>query len=247
VPLLVPAGSFEAALKELDWLKIAGFSVTIPHKEDLVRLLDQKDGAVERTGSCNTLVIQDGKKIGHNTDYRAAMDTLEKGMGGLTVEGASPLLERQVLVLGAGGVARSIAFGLARRGASLTITNRHDERATHLAEEVGCRTVSWSQRASTLAEVIINCTPVGMHPDLDDTPVPPAAFSKPNMVAFDTIYHPENTMFLKLAKERGATTVNGVDMFIGQAAEQFKLYTGRDAPLDVMRDTLKRKLGPIRE
>lgn len=246
VPFLIPSGGLASALKELEWLKIGGYSVTIPHKEDLVAMLDTKDGAVERTGSCNTLIFRNGKKEGHNTDYRAAMDVLEAGMGGTTEQGTSPLLDRQVLILGAGGVARSIAFGVVRRGATLTITNRHDERATHLAEEVGCRTVNWGQRASTLAEVIINCTPVGMHPDVDDTPVPPAAFNKANMTAFDTIYHPENTMFLKLAKERACATINGVDMFIRQAAEQFKLYTGQDAPLDVMRDALKRRLGPIR-
>jgi 3-dehydroquinate dehydratase/shikimate dehydrogenase len=247
VPFLVPAGTIGAALKELAWLNIKGWSVTIPHKEDLVRLLDAKDGAVDRTGSCNTLIIKDGKKTGHNTDYRAAMDVLEEGMGGRTEAGDSPLMEKQVIILGAGGVARSIAFGLARRGASVTITNRHDERATSLAEEVGCRTVNWGQRASTLADVIVNCTPVGMHPDVDDTPVPPAAFSRSGMVAFDTIYHPENTMFLKLARERGCTAINGVDMFVRQAAEQFKLYTGQDAPVDVMRAALKRRLGPVRE
>ena len=83
-----------------------------------------------------------------------------------------------MLILGAGGVARAIAFGLSRRGATVTITNRHDERAADLAEEVGCRTVNWGQRASTLADVIINCTPVGMHPHVDDTPVPAAAFRR---------------------------------------------------------------------
>jgi 3-dehydroquinate dehydratase/shikimate dehydrogenase len=246
VPFLIPAGTLEPSLKQLEWLDIKGFSVTIPHKEDLVNLLDLKDGAVERTGACNTLVFQKGKKVGHNTDYRAAMDTLESGMGGLKEDGSSPLMDKQVLILGAGGVARSIGFGLARRGATITITNRHDERATRLAEEIGCRTVNWAQRASTLADVVVNCTPVGMHPDVDDTPVPPAAFSRPGMVAFDTIYHPENTMFLKLARERECTPINGVDMFVGQAAEQFKLYTGTDAPRDVMRTALKRKLGPIR-
>ncbi|AGA26935.1 shikimate dehydrogenase [Singulisphaera acidiphila] len=246
VPLLIPAGTLEASLKELEVLNIQGFSVTIPHKEELVKLLDQKDGAVERTGSCNTLVFQKGKKIGHNTDYRAAMDTLEAGMGGLKEGGASPLMDKQVLILGAGGAARSISFGCSRRGASVTITNRHDARATKLAEEVGCRTVSWAQRASTLAEIVVNCTPVGMHPNVDDTPVPPATFSTPGMIAFDTIYHPENTMFLKLARERECIPINGVDMFVGQAAEQFKLYTGMDAPKDIMRAALKRKLGPIR-
>ena len=95
-------------------------------------------------------------------------------MGGrVSEEAPSPLFDKQVLILGAGGVARSIAFGLTRRGAHVTITNRHDERATRLAEEVGCRTVTWSMRASTVADVIINATPVGMHPNVDDTPLPP--------------------------------------------------------------------------
>ena len=157
------------------------------------------------------------------------------------------MLDKQVLILGAGGVARSIAFGLMRRGAHLTITNRHDERASALAEEVGCRFVTWSQRATSIADVIINCTPVGMHPQVDDTPLPPSAFPRPGIVVFDTVYHPENTMLLKLARERQATVITGVDMFLRQAALQFKIYTGQDAPIDVMRDALKRKLGPIRD
>ncbi|WP_422926200.1 shikimate dehydrogenase [Singulisphaera sp. PoT] len=248
VPIHVPAGRLAESLKELAWLDIKGFSVTIPHKEELVKLLDQKDGAVERTGSCNTLIPKDGKKIGYNTDYRAAMDSLENAMRAAGATGsASPLDEKQILILGAGGAARSIAFGVARRGAHLQIANRHEERAAALAEEVGCRVLNWSQRASTIADVIINCTPVGMHPNVDDTPVPPATFSRPGMIAFDTVYHPENTMFLKLARERDCGVVTGVEMFVRQAAEQFKLYTGQDAPQDVMRGVLQRKLGAIRE
>jgi 3-dehydroquinate dehydratase/shikimate dehydrogenase len=149
------------------------------------------------------------------------------------------------LILGAGGVARSIAYGLARRGASVTIANRHDERSSSLAEEVGCRSINWSSRASTLSNVLINCTPVGMHPDVDETPVPPAAF-RPGMVVFDTVYHPENTMFLKLARERECSTITGVDMFVRQAAHQFQLYTGKVAPIKPMRDIVKHKLGPFR-
>ncbi len=102
-------------------------------------------------------------------------------------------------------------------------------------------------RASTIADIIINCTPVGMHPEVDDTPMPPAAFNKSDMVAFDTVYHPESTMFLKLAAERGCTVVTGVEMFVRQAAYQFRLYTGEDAPMGLMRDILKRKLGPFPE
>ena len=106
---------------------------------------------------------------------------------------------------------------------------------------------TWSARASTPADVFINCTPVGMHPDVDDTPLPPAAFSRAGMVAFDTIYHPENTMMLKLARERGSKGVTGTDMFIRQAALQFKLYTGQEPPVAVMREALHRRLSPLRD
>jgi 3-dehydroquinate dehydratase/shikimate dehydrogenase len=129
----------------------------------------------------------------------------------------------------------------------VTISNRHDERGTRLAEEVGGRTVAWSMRASNILDVVINATPVGMYPNVDDTPLPPSAFSRKETLVFDTIYHPENTMMLKLARERGCQTVTGADMFVRQAALQFKLYTGQDAPMDLMRDVLKRKLWPIKD
>jgi 3-dehydroquinate dehydratase/shikimate dehydrogenase len=249
VPFLVPSGELPTFFKELLWLDVKGCSVTIPHKEAIVSLLQQKEGAVDRTGSCNTVIFQaDGKRVGYNTDYRAAMDSLEGAMGGRESEDApSPLFEKQVMILGAGGVARAIAFGLMRRGAMVTITNRHDERATRLAEEVGCRTINWSMRGTNPADVIINATPVGMHPNVDDTPLPAAAFARAGTVAFDTIYHPENTMMVKLARERGCHTVTGVDMFLRQAAVQFKLYTGQEAPTDVMVVALKFKLSPLRQ
>jgi 3-dehydroquinate dehydratase/shikimate dehydrogenase len=246
LPLLVPAGKVQESLEALEWLDIKGLAVTIPHKETIIPLLDQVDGAVERTGACNTVVIDEGKWIGFNTDYRAAMDSLEEALGGRAENDASPLLNKQVLIVGAGGVARSLAFGLMRRGAGVTICNRHDERANTLAEEVGCRTIDWAMRAGTMADVLVNCTPVGMHPDVDDTPIPPAGF-KPGMLAFDTVYHPENTMFLKLARERSCTTISGVDMFVRQGALQFKHFTGQDAPAGLMRDVVKRKLGPLAE
>ncbi len=144
-------------------------------------------------------------------------------------------------------MARAIAFGLTRHGAHVTICNRHDERATRLAEETGSRTVTWSMRASNVLDIVINATPVGMYPNLDDTPLPASAFSRSGMVVFDTIYHPENTMMLKLARERGCQTVTGADMFLRQAALQLKLYTGLDAPVELMREVLKRKLRPIKD
>ncbi len=137
---------------------------------------------------------------------------------------------------------------LAWRGAAhVTISNRNDERATRLAEEVGCRTINWGQRATNIVDVVINATPVGMHPNVDDTPLPPAAFTRSNTVVFDTVYHPENTMMLKLARERGCKVVTGVDMFIRQAAIQFQLYTGQPAPLALFHEVLQRKLRPLRD
>ena len=246
VPILMPAGRLKESLDEVAWLGIKGYSVTIPHKQSILSMLSEADGAVERTGSCNTVITnENGTKVGYNTDYRAAMDSLEAAYGGLLEGGLSPLQNKNVVIIGAGGVARPIGFGLIRRGAVVTLCNRNDERANKLAEELGCRSASWTMRASMIPDIFINCTPVGMHPNVDDTPMPPAGF-RPGMVVMDTVYHPENTMFLKLARERECRTVSGVDMFIRQAAIQSKFYTGQEAPVEMMRDVVRRKLGPIR-
>ena len=248
VPIQIPADRLKETIDQLAWLKIQGYSITIPHKQAVLPLLTAADGGVERTGACNTMVVKDdGNRVGFNTDYRAAMDSIEAAMGGPSTEGGpSPLDRKQVVILGAGGVARPIAFGLLRRGAGVTICNRTEENANDLAAQLGCRTANWGTRASILADVIINCTPVGMHPNVDDSPMPPAGF-RSGTVAMDTVYHPENTMFLKLARERECKTISGVDMFIRQAAIQSHLYTGMDAPVDAMRDVVRRKLGPIRQ
>ena len=246
VPILMPAERLKASLDEVAWLGIQGYSITIPHKQAVLPLLNLADGGVERTGACNTMVVKDdGSKVGYNTDYRAAMDSLEAAYGGVGEGGISPLAHKNVLIIGAGGVARPIGFGLVRRGAIVTLCNRSEERATNLAEELGCRTASWGMRASLIPDILINCTPVGMHPNVDDTPMPPAGF-RAGMVVMDTVYHPENTMFLKLARERECKTVSGVDMFIRQAALQSALYTGQEPPVETMRDAVRRKLGPIR-
>ena len=246
VPLLIPAGKLKTSLESLSWLDLKGLSVTIPHKEAILPLLKQVDGAVERLRACNTVVIKEGVWTGHNTDYHAAMSVLEESLGGSERDEVSTLLDKHVVILGAGGVARTIAYGLSRRGAAVTLVNRDDERSARVASEVGCRHTSWAARASTPCDILINGTPVGMHPNVDDSVVPPAAF-RAGMVAFDTIYHPENTMFLKLARERECKTVSGVDMFIRQAALQFKHFTGMDAPVEAMRSVVARKLGVTRD
>ena len=245
VPIPIPAPRLKETIDALGWLPIRGYSITIPHKEGIIPLLNKADGGVERTGACNTMVVaEDGTRTGFNTDYRAAMDSLEAALGA-GEGGASPLANRQVVILGAGGVARPIAFGLLRRGAGVTICNRTEEKAAKLAGELGCKVANWAARATVLADVIVNCTPVGMHPIVDESPMPPAGF-RSGTVAMDTVYHPENTMFLKLARERECKAVTGVDMFVRQAAIQSRLYTEAEPPVDLMRDVVKRKFGAAR-
>ena len=247
VPIQIPAERLRETIEQLAWLPIGGYSITIPHKQGILPILTAADGGVDRTGACNTMIVKpDGSRTGYNTDYRAAMESLEAAMGGPAEDGGSPLHSKQVVILGAGGVARPIAFGLVRRGAGVTICNRTDENAIKLAAEVGCRTANWGNRASVLADVVINCTPVGMHPNVDETPMPPAGF-RSGTVAMDTVYHPEQTMFLKLARERECKAISGVDMFVRQAAIQSHLYTDREAPIEVMRAAVKRKLGAARQ
>jgi 3-dehydroquinate dehydratase / shikimate dehydrogenase len=151
---------------------------------------------------------------------------------------------RTVLLLGAGGVARALAYGLQQAGALLTIANRTYDRAHRLAEEVGCRAVEWEARHSHIAEIVINCTSVGLAPNLDESPLHPS-FLKPGLVVMDTIYNPETTLLVKEARLRGCHVITGVDMFVRQAALQFQLFTGQEAPLDLMRKVVKRALSPV--
>lgn len=243
IPLRIPDKALKESLSTLAWMDIQGLSVTIPHKEAVVPLLAKSDGAVEMTGSCNTVVFREGKPLGYNTDYRAAIGSLEAALGGPGIGDVSPLMDKQALVLGAGGAARSIAFGLVRRGAGVSICNRNDDKAIKLAEEVGCRSAPWGMRAGTICDILVNCTPVGMHPNVNDSPVPAAAF-KPGMIAFDTVYHPEHTMFLKMARERDCATISGVDMFVRQAGLQFYHFTGKEPPMELMREVVRKKLNP---
>jgi 3-dehydroquinate dehydratase/shikimate dehydrogenase len=246
VPLRVPAGTLAPSLSALVWLDLKGFSVTIPHKEAALSILEAIDPSVELTGACNTVVSHEGKWAGYNTDLPAAIGCLEDVLRGSLDTQVSPLMDKQVLILGSGGVTRAIAAGVGRLGAGAIICGRNEDRANKLAEQLSCRAVPWAMRAGTLCDVLINGTPVGMHPDVDSSPVPPAAF-RPGMLVFDTVYHPENTLLIKQAREHSCATLTGLDMFVRQAAMQFKLYTGLDAPEDMMYQVVKERLGAARE
>jgi 3-dehydroquinate dehydratase/shikimate dehydrogenase len=240
----IPRDDLPNFLDDASELGIKGLSVTIPHKESVLRRITQVDGAVRGAGAANTILFEPEVVSGHNTDYRAAMDAIQAAMAEGSEERAD-LASKVALVLGAGGAAKAIAFGLQRRGAEVVVASRTRERADKLAEALGAKSVDWGTRHNFWVDVLINCTPVGMHPNVDETPYD-KHYLKPSMVVFDTVYNPESTLLIKDARARSCTVITGVEMFIRQAALQFKLFTGQEAPFEMMRDVLKRAIGPAR-
>ncbi|HEV3003977.1 MAG TPA: shikimate dehydrogenase [Pirellulales bacterium] len=240
----IPRDDLPSFLDDAPELGIKGLSVTIPHKEAVLRRISQVDGAVRGVGAANTILFEPGLISGHNTDYRAAMDSIQTALAEGSDERAD-LASKVALVLGAGGAAKAIAFGLQRRGAEVVVASRTRERADKLAEALGAKAVDWGTRHNFWVDVLVNCTPVGMHPNVDETPYD-KHYLKPSMVVFDTVYNPESTLLVKDARARSCTVITGVEMFIRQAALQFKLFTGQEAPFELMRDVLKRAIGPAR-
>jgi 3-dehydroquinate dehydratase/shikimate dehydrogenase len=141
-------------------------------------------------------------------------------------------------------VARAVAHSLHREGALVTVVNRTSDRAQTLATEIGCRHVEWNARHSVLCDMVVNCTSVGMHPHVDESPLHPS-FLKPGLIVFDTVYTPEQTLLVKEARDRGCHVITGVELFIRQAALQFKHFTGRPAPVDLFRKVIRRALSPV--
>ena len=222
---------------------IGGLSVTIPHKEQMVGLVDQAEAAVSEIGALNTVVFGNDVATGYNTDYRAAMDCLIDKLA-ISGNASEPFRDMVALVLGAGGAARAIAFGLRQRGATVNITSRTRQRAEELARYVGGGVVDWDDRYGTRPAIIVNTTPIGMHPNIDENP-----FDRQNlrreMVVFDTVYNPETTLLIKGAREVGCKTITGVDMFVRQAAYQYKLFTGREANRDVMQKAVQKATSSV--
>jgi 3-dehydroquinate dehydratase/shikimate dehydrogenase len=245
VPFRVPKDKLHSTLTDFDWLNVRGYSVTIPHKHDAIAMAQVCDEAVNRIGAANTL-WRDAAGQWHatNTDYLAALQTICLGLGS-EPDNHFVLAGKRVTMLGSGGVAKAIGLGVVTNGGILTIASRSHAHAAELAEKLGCQHVLWENRGSQYADILINCTPVGMHPNVDDTPFADNWLREGTLV-FDTIYNPENTLLLKQAKQRDCVTVSGLEMFIRQAAAQFELFTGQPAPLEQMRATLRREMSPVR-
>lgn len=244
VPLLTPPGAgpfnrFMDALRERPWLDWRGLSVTIPHKENALAYIGAArcDELAVRIGAVNTITISpEGDLRGDNTDYPAAIDALCAAMG----IARAGLSGRSVAVLGAGGAARAIVAALRHYGARVAILNRTVRRAELLAEEFGCTAGPLGAAIGGEAEIVINCTSIGMHPNTGECPV--TSIPESTKVVFDTIYNPIETQLLARARRAGCATVTGVDMFVNQAVAQFEIWTKGIAPRGVMRNVVVRRL-----
>lgn len=214
-------------------LGIRGLSVTIPYKIEVSRLIDEIDPIAQRIGAVNTIVNEDGRLIGYNTDGEGAMRALEARID---------LANKRVVLIGAGGAARSLAFSVRERNAKLTILNRTVERARHLASEIGANYGGLDDfEAIQQADVIIHATSVGMYPHVNEVIIPTDLLS-PNQVVFDIVYNPIQTALLRQAQKRGCPIIQGYEMLVYQGAAQFELWTGVKAPVEVMMRAVKEKL-----
>ena len=227
----------EAALVGLKALNIRGISVTIPHKQAVLPFLDRIDPIAQRIGAVNTIAIADecGKKIlcGSNTDWVGANRALETH---LQLAGA------RIVLLGAGGSARAIAFGLKEAGAELVLCNRTATKGKALALELGCQWLPLDSLTDLRGDALVNATSVGMAPADDSSPVPPEALTGFSVV-MDIVYAPLQTRLLKEARMAGCRTVSGIEMLLYQGVAQFELWTGIAAPVAVMRKALMSQKG----
>lgn len=253
LPLRIEPGAehfnrfIDAALAR-PWLGLAGLSVTIPHKENALARVgtDNVDPLAASIGAINTVALTgdpDRPMLGRNTDYAAAIDALVEAMGWARED----LAGRRVAVLGAGGAARALVAALAHYGAHTTIYNRTVLRGETLAAEFDSpvapvRAAGMDALPTARAEIVINCTPIGMFPHVDACPLPDDFDLAGVAVVFDTIYNPATTELLRRAARAGCRTVTGLEMFVNQAVAQYELWTGRPAPRQAMREVVLRRL-----
>jgi len=222
----------EGCIQAMRALNIRGISVTLPHKSSVIPLLDEVDDLAERVGAVNTVVNKDGLLSGYNTDAIGALRALEE---------KTELSGKSCLMIGAGGAARAIGFILAEKGVELKVANRSVERGKSLAHALACPFIPLDALQETAADLLIQTTPIGMTPRKEECLVPEQIFRK-GMVVMDIIYNPLETALLSMAKARGCLTINGLSMFIHQGVEQFRLWTGLEAPIPAMTHAVEEAL-----
>ncbi|RZB32024.1 MAG: shikimate dehydrogenase [Desulfobacteraceae bacterium Eth-SRB1] len=221
------------AISGIRALGIKGASVTIPHKVEVMKFLDSIDEEALKIGAVNTIVNRDGKLFGYNTDCLGATHALlEK----------TDIKDKDVVILGSGGAARAIGFGIVAEGGKLTILGVLKDEGENLARDLGVAYYHASAFKNIDCRILINATPVGMTPNTKAMPVQKEGLSK-DMVVMDIVYNPIKTRLLKEAEDIGCITVDGASMFVYQGAAQFEMWTGEKAPVDIMRRTVLDALG----
>lgn len=232
----------EDAVKGMKAMNMKGMNLTIPHKVEVLKYLDRIAPDAKLMGAVNTIRVEAGKLIGENTDGKGFLRSLTQDAG-INPEGL------ECLVFGAGGAARAICIELAFAGVrKITVVNRTDSRGRELVELINTGTqaeavfVKWNSgyKLPETAAVIVNATSIGLFPDIDAKPDINYSSISSGMVVCDVIPNPPNTPFLKEAELRGAKTLNGLGMLVYQGAIGFKMWTGIDAPVEVMYTALKK-------
>jgi shikimate dehydrogenase len=248
IPFPVSPDALGSAIRSLPALGIVGVNLTIPHKENVLPFLDAITDEAREVGAVNTVHCLEGRLLGDNTDGRGFYEPLREM--GLSFAG------KQVVVLGAGGAARSVVFRLLREEAHVILTNRTPERAARLAQDAASagygaqiRVVDGEaereiRNAIAGAELLVHTTRVGMHPDTDALPPVPLEAFHPNLLVYDLVYNPVETRLIQQARSRGCRTLTGVKMLVYQGAAAFERWTGLWPPTDVMEAAVLEGLKP---
>lgn len=231
----------EHVVKAVRVMNIRGLTCTIPHKMEVMKYIDEIDPLAKKIGAVNTVVNDNGVLKGYNTDCQGTIIPLEK---------VTTLKDKKVALIGAGGAARAIAYGVTDKGAILTIYNRTVEKAEELAKELNSHSPTHQVSAKSLdaleevktADIVLNATSLGMAPDEDKTPCP-IEYINENQVVFDAVYTPYKTKFLRDAEAKGAKIIPGIEMLLHQGTAQFTHYTNHPAPEEVMRKSLLEHFG----
>jgi shikimate dehydrogenase len=222
----------ESAVRGIRGLNICGVSITIPFKSNVIKYLDAVDESALKIGAVNTIVNQDGRLTGHNTDWMGLIIALKEKM---EIEG------KTFVILGAGGTARSAVYAVQKNGGIPIVLNRTAEKGDELAAEFGCESYHIDNIGNIRAECLINTTPVGMSPDIEKSLVESKILKQFGYV-MDVIYNPLRTKLSRNAEKAGCTILSGLDMFVHQGAEQIKIWTGMEPPRGYMREVVFQRL-----
>lgn len=243
VPLLTPPENVQEAVAGLRAMSLRGANITVPLKELIPPLMDDLSEVAKQIGAVNTVYWrEDGALCGTSTDGIGFLRSLE-------TEQVSLAVDLNVVVLGTGGSARAVANALIQVGAKVTVVSRHRDRAAQMLWELGAEAHALQYtdpavvHAMRQAQVLVNTTPLGLYPNVEEMPPVPLDGLHPDLLVYDLVYNPPVSRLLREAQKRGCATINGVKMLVYQGAESFRLWTGQYPPVDVMEQVVRKSLG----